>query len=411
MSRWQVLRRWDVALPLLLTAVAQVELHLPYSTESAPVSPAHSLFLLGVTLPLVAQRRAPSLAPVAAAAVWAVEPLLFPVTNTFAVPLTVLGLGPLAAARWAPTPARAWAGCVCVVALIAVQGATNAEYGVGGTVSGVVFGSALAVVGAVWRRHTSQRGRAEERAAAEHEAREESERALATERARIARELHDAVGHGLSVVVLQARGARRVLTADPVLAGNALDEVERAAMRSIHEMRLLTGLLRLPTGAAAPQPGLEELGALAETVRAAGTPVALRLPTPLPDLPTALAVTCYRIVQEALTNALRHAPGSAVQVEVRLEARSSGSAVVLQVLTDRPTGAVAPAGEGDTGAGRAWKGGTGLPGVRERVDLFGGRLDVGPLPGGGHRLHASLPVPAPGRVARPLPDDAGRAAT
>ncbi|WP_158257110.1 sensor histidine kinase [Kineococcus xinjiangensis] len=395
----RVLQRWDVALPLLLAAAAQVELHLPHSTEAAPATAGHAALLAVVVLPLMAQRRAPLLAPAAAAAAWAVEPLFFPVANTFAVPLAVLGLAPLAAARWAPTTARAWAASVLVVALLALQGATHGVYGVGGSVANAVFGSALAVVGGVWRRHAEQRRQAEERAAAERVAREEADRALAAERARIARELHDVVGHGLSVVVLQARGARRVLDADPDRAREALDEVERIASRSLHEMRLLMGVLRLPAGAPVPQPGLADLPELVGGVRAAGTPVVLRLPAPLPDLPAAVGVSCYRIVQEALTNALRHAPGGAVRVDVCC----AGGSVVLEVLTAAPAASAgAPVDHG----------GSGLLGVRERVELFGGRLHAGPLPDGGHRLHASLPLPCPGQVDGPAPaqarDGAGR---
>jgi len=406
MSGREYLRRWDVTLPLVLTAAAQVELHLPYSTQTAPASAGHALLLAAVVLPLTAQRSAPFLAPAATAAVWTVEPLLYPVANTFAVPVAVLGLAPIAAARWPSTATKAWAGCLLVVALIALQGATDGTYGLGGSVSNAFFASTLAVVGAVWRRHTTQRRRAEEQAATEHDAREQAERALLAERARIARELHDIVGHGLSVVVLQARGARRVLTTQPDRARDALDEVERTATRSLHEMRLLMGLLRLPAGAPVPQPGLADLTALVEGVRAAGTPVVLHLPAPLPDLPPALAVSCYRIVQEALTNALRHAPGSAVQVEVS----RPDTTVVLEILTAAPTSAAAPTWAAAPTAG----GGSGLLGLRERVKLFGGELSVGPLPDGGHRLRASLPAlgpgpgPGPGPSGAHVPQDAER---
>ena len=370
-------------LPLALTVLAQLELHLPHSTESAPATVPHSLLLLVATAPLALQRRFPLAAPALAAAAWAVEPLCFPVANTFAVPLSVLGLAPLATTRWAAGPRRALLGSAVVLALLVLEGVGNEEFGLGGAVANGVFGAVAACAGQAWRRTSTQRRLAEERVQLERAAREDADRALGAERTRMARELHDVLGHGLSVVLLQARGARRVLGNDPAAARTALDEVERAAASSLREVRLLMDVLRLPTGEPGPQPGLEDVPALVEGVRRTGTAVALRLPQPLPQLPAALGVSCYRVVQEGLTNALRHAPGAAVAVEVT----RCGARLVLQVDTGSEPGTGPGAGPG-AGPG----GGHGLRGLGERAGLLGGELSAGPLPGGGHRLSVSLPL-------------------
>ncbi len=403
-ARW----RWDVVLPVVLTLAAQVELHLPHSTDAAPPTAAHALLLVAVTAPLVLQRRAPLLAPAAATAAWAAEPLLFPVANTFAVPLCALGLAPLAAARWSRTTARAAVAVAVVLVLVALQGLVHEAYGIGDGVANTVFAGAVAVLGLVWRRNATERRRAEalaaERAAAADEARERGLRAVEAERARIARELHDVVGHGLSVVVLQARGARAVLAADPARAREALDEVERAASGALREMRLLTGLLRTTDDAAGPPPGPPDLPALVGDVRRAGVPVTLDA-DPLDGLPPGFAVTCYRVVQEALTNAARHAPGARVAVVVRRGERE----VVVDVRNGAPP-EPAPRG-GDLPS----TGGRGLAGVRERAAVLGGHVLTGPREDGGFRVLVRLPVPppaaegVPGAVREPARAAAGEA--
>jgi len=204
--------------------------------------------------------------------------------------------------------------------------------------------------------------------------------AVAQERARIAGELHDVVSHHVSVMTIQAGAAGKVLDTRPDLARQAMRAIEASGREAMGELRHLLGLL----GAQAhegvplrPQPGLDQLDALVETVQAAGQPVtAQRVPVPLPP---AIDRTAYRVVQEALTNALRYAPGARTEVTVAPE----DDALVIEV-TDDGTG---------TGDGEAPPGtGTGLAGLAERLRLHGGTLTAGRRLHGGYRVHATIPL-------------------
>jgi signal transduction histidine kinase len=204
----------------------------------------------------------------------------------------------------------------------------------------------------------------------------QAEQALAGERARIARELHDIVAHHLSVVVLQAAGAQA--SAKP--APEALAKIERSGREALTEMRRLLGVLRDPAEGEglAPQPGVAELAALAEGVRAAGLPVRLAVEGDHVALPTAVDVSAYRIVQEALTNVLKHAGPASADVTVGCV----DGAVVIEITDDGVGAAVADPSVG----------GHGLIGMRERAAMFGGDLLAGPQPSGGFAVRARLPL-------------------
>ncbi|WP_353828686.1 sensor histidine kinase [Agromyces sp. SYSU T0242] len=193
-------------------------------------------------------------------------------------------------------------------------------------------------------------------------------RAIAEERNRIARELHDVVGHGLSVMIVQAAAARRRLAPDQQVERAALESVESVGRESLAEMRRLVGVLRTDEAAARePPPGLGDLDRLAERVTAAGLPVSVTVTGAERDLPVALDVTAYRLVQEGLTNVLRHAQG-ATHAHVDVE---FGDTALRLLVRDDGAGAEWPV-QGDgraTGAG-----GSGLAGLRERVALYGGSL-------------------------------------
>jgi signal transduction histidine kinase len=204
----------------------------------------------------------------------------------------------------------------------------------------------------------------------------QAERAVAAERARIAREMHDVVSHHLSVVVLQAAGSRA--SGNPSLA--ALEKIENSGRQALTETRRLLRLLREPSDSAGlvPQPGIGALAALVDGVRSAGLPVCLVIDGDHAMVPAAVDVSAYRIVQEALTNVLKHAGPAHARVAVDC----AGDDVTIEV-TDDGAGNPVPGGH----AGR-----DGLAGMRERVAVFGGELRAGPEPGGGFAVRARLPL-------------------
>jgi signal transduction histidine kinase len=214
--------------------------------------------------------------------------------------------------------------------------------------------------------------------------------AVADERARIARELHDVVAHTVSVVVVQAGAGRRVAERDPQRGVEVLASIEASGREALAELRRLVGVLRDEgggPGALAPQPTLDELPDLVDRLAASGVPVTLTVVGDRRSLPSGVELSGYRIVQEALTNVLKHA-GPVSRVEVEL---SYGTEVLVVRVRDDGRGAAAPE-PGD---------GSGLIGMRERAALFGGRLAAGPHPAGGFEVHATLPV------APPMPDPIG----
>jgi signal transduction histidine kinase len=242
----------------------------------------------------------------------------------------------------------------------------------------IIFGIAWTIAFALGRKF-EEADEARERAARAERHREERARAAVTEeRARIARELHDVVGHSVSVMTVQASAVRRLLRPEQRREREALLVVERTGREALAEMRRMVGVLRRPeeAPALAPQPSLEHVDKLVEQAREAGLPVELRVEgEPLP-LPAGVDLTAYRLVQEGLTNALKHARAERAQVLVRYSAGD----IEVTVSDD------------GRGAGSDDGGGHGLVGMRERVAVYGGALEAGPLPDGGYRLRARLPV-------------------
>lgn len=218
-------------------------------------------------------------------------------------------------------------------------------------------------------------------AAARVEREERARAAVADERARIARELHDAIGHSVSVMTVQASAVRRLLTPEQKRELEALTAVEQTGREALAEMRRMVGILRDPDEAPAlsPQPGLGQLGGLLEHVRAAGLPVQLRVEGEAIELLPGPDHTAYRLLQEGLTNALKHARARQAEVLLRFEPKA-----LEIVVTDDGRG-------GPTASG----GGHGLIGMRERVSVYGGQLSAGPLDRGGFELRARLPLIQP----------------
>lgn len=254
--------------------------------------------------------------------------------------------------------------------------------------AGVLPASAWAVVpfavGVVVRvnREAAERSRAEQARTRAEQARRQADE----ERLRIAQEVHDVVGHGLAAISMQAEIALHLLPKRPEQAETALTAISRTSREALDELRVTLGAVR--RGAErGPVPGLARLPALRDRLAGAGLAVEVRLVGDPRELPAAVDLAAYRVVQEALTNVLRHAGVASAEVTVGYR-----SDEVTVEVTDRGTGA---ARAGFENAGDE-SGGHGLAGMRERVDALGGRLAIGPRPDGGFRVHARLPVePSP----------------
>ena len=234
------------------------------------------------------------------------------------------------------------------------------------------------------RIYRSSASRAETRAAlfaADREAR--AREAVSNERARLARELHDSVGHALNVVVLQSAGAQRVLEKKPELAVQALTAIETAGRQALADIERMLGILRAERGEESfeSQPGLGRLDDLVARVREAGLPVDVVVTGEPKQMPPSLDLSAYRIVQEALTNTLKHAG----KAHSRITLHWTDDQLAIEVVDDGRGAAAAPT----SGGGR------GLLGIRERVRLFGGELLVGPRQEGGFGVWARLPLADP----------------
>jgi len=272
------------------------------------------------------------------------------------------------------------------------------------------------VAGALWfigdsvrERRRYLAGVAEQEAQRRQAEQERGRQAVREERVRIARELHDVVAHSLSVVTVQAGVGRKVGSARPGEALRALRAVEVTGRGALEELRRILGLLRdddAELASLAPAPGLGDLDELADSVRAAGIPVGLAVTADPAALPPAAALTVYRIVQEALTNVVKH--GRRAEASVRVGADAAGVRIsVTDNGSGRPGGAATGGGGPGTAArghgadGRAAADRHGIVGMRERAAAFGGTLDAGPLPEGGFRVTAFLPAPPADPAAAP----------
>ena len=290
--------------------------------------------------------------------------------------LVPLGLGSYALAAFSPRR-RALAGLGVFIAVYSVYALEDHNIRRGGQQawSGAFIGL---LVLAVWLAgvFVSSRREAADLMAEAAKARREAEAAVAEERSRIARELHDIISHTVSVIGLQAGAAERMLDRDPERARQPLQSIQERARESVLELRRLFGILRDGEERAelTPQPRLAQLDVLLEQVRAAGLKVDLHVEGEPQLLPPGVELSAYRIVQEALTNVLKHARASRAVVLLRYCDR----ALELEI-TDDGSGALANGG------------GHGLIGMRERATLYGGTLTVGRQPNGGFHVTAQLP--------------------
>ena len=230
---------------------------------------------------------------------------------------------------------------------------------------------------------------------------QQASRAVAEERNRIARELHDVVGHSVSVMTVQAAAVRRRLRDDQVVEREALETVEGVGREAMAEMRRLVGVLREPDGQRAslePSPGLGQVDRLAEQFRSSGLPVSVTVTGDPRELPGGVDLTAYRLLQEGLTNSLRHASGAS-HAEVVIAYDSGCRAARGRRRRARRPGVGGGAGvrgsEADAGVDADAAGGNGLVGMRERIAVYGGSLRAGPRADGGFELVAVLPTAAP----------------
>ena len=343
------------------------------------------------TLPLVFRRRAPFpvFAVVAAAtAVQGTLQLRGPLFAFLALNLAVYSLAVYGDHRLAVRTVAVWA-CLLTVRLgylIATSWPQVTISGLSDVVDDYVLLAAAWTLGEGVRQRRVHAAELEDRAARLEREREEKARQAATqERLRIARELHDVVAHSLSVIGIQAGAARLVLDADPhpTRAREAVAAIEATANHAMAEMRRALGILRAtePSGVAlAPLPGLGQLPALLDQLRSAGLPVDLTVTGEPRPVATSIDLSLYRIVQEALTNALKHARATRAEVMV-----GYGAHDITVEVTDDGRGPPPSAARSQ---------GAGTIGMRERVALFGGELQVGPRAQGGYAVRVCLPIPA-----------------
>jgi signal transduction histidine kinase len=374
------------------SALALVAAGVPtawYVLEAPDLDLPRGRFVLGCalvllhTLPLAARRRFPGtvLALVVASG------LAFAALD---LPPDILGVAILVAVYSVAAYGSRWvalAGLAAVqVALIAVQ-LTPGRTGVSTLVHNLGGVAAAWLLGHFAHNYRAYAARLEERTAELEQAREElARRAVVEERLRLARELHDVVAHAMSVIAVQSGVGAHVADTNPQEAAKALAAIEATSRAALTELRRLLGVLRQeeePQGDLAPVPGLADLDSLLAEVAKAGLPVRLQVEGRPSPLPAGVDLSAYRIVQEALTNVVKHAGPAHAQVVVGYRHQD----VTVEVIDDG-RGAVTSVRDGRAGTGH------GLIGMRERVQAFGGDLEVGPHPGGGFRVAARLPLAA-----------------
>lgn len=351
----------DLVLAVLVTAVAEVELLMVSDRVEGPLA-AHLLLTLLVLPAMAVRRRVPLVAALLGAASLALQPFVgeAPVATGFLVLLFVL-----ASLGWYATTRTGLVGLAAVVAGGLVFDFTTDDFVLADLVVNVVL------LVATWGAGRGLRVATDHRVAAEVEADRAARVAVQEERGRISRDLHDSLAHALTLITLQA-GSARERVEDP-LAATALGTIEETGRQALADMHHFLELLATP---ADEPPGIPNLPDLVAGVRRNGLPVSLEVdPGPVPP---AVSTAVYRVVQEGLTNVVRHSEADAAQVAVRRDDRALVTSVTS---TGRPRGLATP------GSGR------GLVGLRERLSMFGGELESAPTPDG-WRLEARIPIEA-----------------
>jgi signal transduction histidine kinase len=362
----------DSALALVLTV-----LFLPGVTDDEPAAVV-GLLALAQTLPLAFRR----VRPVPVLAVTLVSGIVFNVgfADSPTLPIGVVVSLYTVAAYCERTVSTRAALVIGVTLPLPILVAANIKVDAALLPLGLTAGAWI--VGDNLRTRRAYLGELEAKAVRlEREREEEARRAVAREQARIARELHDVISHNVSVMVVQAAAGADVFDAEPSRARSALTSIEATGREALSELRRLLGVIRTEENADAafaPQPGLEQLAQLLEQVRDAGLPVELTVEGARSPLPPGLDLAAYRIVQEALTNTLKHAEASQANVTVRYG--------VIELTVDVIDDGHGAAANGAPGGGR------GLIGMRERAALYDGSIRAGPRPDGGFAVSARFPL-------------------
>ncbi len=361
--------------PALALVVLVVSLQPLFREGKGPIPAWGYVVVVGQCLPLVARRRW----PLAVAAVCGGLTAVYGMSSLPDPPVMYAGL--LSLYSVAAHGSRDHANAAGIIAAFAITFALLLDPAADledATVQLLLFSTAWLLGDSTRRRRETATALAERAEQLERTRAAEAAAAVAAERSRIARELHDVVAHHLSMMVVQAEGGAVAASRDPVKAEATFDAIGAAGKQALTEMRRLLGVLKQDAPAAlAPQPGAGEITSLVDGVRSAGLDVRFTVSGEPPELPPAVGLTAYRLVQEALTNCVRHAGASSVDVRVSYDP----DAVRIAVTDDGRGGTVEPR-----------SGGHGLVAMRERVALVGGTLDAGPAPERGWAVRATLPL-------------------
>jgi signal transduction histidine kinase len=371
----------DTVLALVLFAIANSVLANANGKHHSPYSPGAVIVAAFVLCaPLVLRTRFPLTAWVTSAlAMFWISRVIPPdsiSTSAYVTPGVVVYLLCLYAVA---VRCKAWV--VITTSAVTVVGAAVIQ---ADTTAGAIFFAAIPVFAGVIVR--SRRGSREQLAVVER--RHEGERALLEERQRIARELHDVVAHHMSVIAIQAEAAPYKVADPPPELVESFTDIRASALSGLNELRRVLGVLRSGRPEVAPQPGLEDLDGLLESARNGGVTVTSGVTGSPRPLPEGVNLSAYRIVQEALSNAIRHAPGSAVQVRLYY----GEAALVIEVRNNGcPPAGPAP-GEHPGPAGLRNGSGHGIIGMRERAAMLGGHLEAGPTAADEFLVTAALPL-------------------
>jgi signal transduction histidine kinase len=367
----------DIVLTLLLVGLAQVEVWTMKDPGTA--RPLLSFVALAMTAPFVLRRRQPLLMTAIAMAALAVSTFAWETPDKAIFPTLAIVLSVYAVAAHLDLRGAIVGAAFVFAPVFGHQVGVQHQFG------DAVFIAVM--VGSVWVAGRGVRGHrqraeliADRARAVERQAAHERDSAVAEERLRIARELHDVVAHSVSVMTVQA-GAERRARGDEDETQHVLTSIEQTGRQAMTEMRRLLGVLRAGNEdlALAPQPGMEHLDVLVAQVRASGLPVDWNVEGDARPLAPGIDLAAYRVIQEALTNSLKHAGPAHATVTVRYQ----------------PTHLEIEAADDGRGADRSRAGGHGLIGMHERVALYGGELEVGDVKPHGYLVRARLPLSPP----------------